>query len=1022
VGFLDRFRPPGGLAHPEAEERLHAVERLATADLGLLEPLARGDADARVRRAATRRLRDPRVLAEVAKSDADPAVREAAAASLLARALGARDEEEGLPALEGLEDPRHLTAIARSAGLEAVARRALERLADERGLAGVARHGEHSAVRLAAVARIESPTELSHVALRGEHRDTCFAALERIEDPELLETIALRARLKPVGRKARARLRGGDGEEGEAGTERPASDRTAQEQLIASVEALGTDADWDEVPSRLQALRDAWIEDLAAVDDDLDERFRERCHAARLRLLAWQEERAESERRERDLEERLGPRRQLCEAVEGAPAESAVAVLQEARAAWAALPEAEGPEAEALDARFLAACAAAESGQAQREADERARTQRDEAARQSEAALAKRHESLKVLEKLAATCEALAKKEDASLTKLERALRDLRTAIQEIPPLPTPKDHETIVRRLKGLQADLLPRLQTLRDTDRWQRWANAAVQEELCARMEDLAAAVEAEGADLSAAGSGMRELMERWRAAGPAPPDRSLSLWNRFKAARDRVREKADVYFQKQVEEAGVNLKTKEALCEKAEALSASTDWIKTAEAIKALQIEWKGIGPVSRGHEKAIWERFRKACDQFFRARDEDLSKRKGEWAKHLESKVALCEKAETLAASTDWKTTADEFKKLQAEWKTTGPVRRNQSEVIWNRFRAACDRFFERYKNRDAVERESLVKERLALCLEIEALAPPPETPAPSAEASAPAEAPAAAAVAEGDASPAAQESEAAAAGLAAPEAAVAPAAATETAEIPKAPTPPASPEEMVGRLRAGLERWRRMRGLPTDQMGPLNTRFFAAFDRALKAHPQAFQGTSLDAEANLKRMQDLVKKVERLAPAAGSSPDTSGLTPGERLASMWREALATNTMGGRIADESRARAAAEEARKAQAAWQRLGYVPEPERRVLQADFDRACKAIFAARGADGPTGPEARDRGRGEGRPRGGPGRGDGRGGDGRPRGGGPGGGRPSGGGPGGGRPPGRPRDLQAGSRSSGAKS
>ncbi|HZN04024.1 MAG TPA: DUF349 domain-containing protein [Candidatus Polarisedimenticolia bacterium] len=1014
MGFLDRFRPPGGLAHPEADERLHAVERLATADLGLLEPVARGDADARVRRAATRRLRDPRVLAEVAKADADPAVREAAAASLLARALGARDEGDGLPALEGLEDPRQLTAVARSAALESVAGRALERLADERGLAGVARHGEHAAVRLAAVARIESPTELSHIALRGEHRDTCLAALERIDDPELLETIALRARLKPIARKARGRLRGPDGEDGAAETERPQSDRAAQEHLIAAVDALGEDGEWEDVPSRLQALRDAWIEDLAAVDDDLDERFRERCHAARQRLLGMQEERAERERRERDLEERLGPRRRLCEAVEGATSDSVAAVLQEARAAWASLPPAEGPEAEGLDARFLAACAAIESGQAQREAEAKARTERDEAARQSEAALQKRRESLKVLEKMAATCEALAKKEDASLAKLERALRDLRTALQEIPPLPTPKDHETIVRRLKGLQADLTPRLQTLRDTDRWQRWANAAVQEELCARMEDLASAVEAEGADLSAAGSGMRELMERWRAAGPAPPDRSLSLWNRFKAARDRVREKADDHFQKQIEEAGVNLKTKEALCEKAEVLAVSNDWIKTAEAVKALQLEWKGIGPVSRGHEKAIWERFRKACDQFFKARDEDLAKRKGEWAKHLESKVALCEKAEALAGSTDWKATAEEFKRLQAEWKTTGPVRRNQSEVIWNRFRTACDRFFERFKNRDAVERDALVKERLALCAEIEALAPAPETPAlsvetvPSAADAVPD--PAAETSAALDGTPdAGAATEAQATGLASPEAAAAP------AEEPVAPppAPPASPEEMVGRLRAGLERWRRMRGLPPDQMGPLNTRFFAAFDRALKAHPQAFHGTSLDAEANLKRAQDLVAKVQRLAPSS-NGPDTSSLTPGERLASMWREALATNTMGGRIADESRARAAAEEARKAQAAWQRLGYVPEPERRTLQADFDTACRAIFAARGADGPTGPEGRDRGRGgDGRPRGGPGRGDGR-----PRGGGPGGGGPGGGG----RPQGRPRDLQAGSRSSGAKS
>jgi hypothetical protein len=1002
VGFLDRFRPPGGLEHPEADERLSAVERLATADLGLLEPLALQDADARVRRAAVRRLRNPRVLAEAARSDADPSVREAAIATLVGRALQARDDQDGLPALEGIDDPRHLTTIARSAALESIALKALERLSDERGLGGVARQGEHASVRQAALGRLASPAEISHVALRGEHRDTSLLAVERLEDPGLLEAIATRARLKPVARRARARLRGADGEEGAADTSHPGSDRAAQEALIARVEALGSDGDWDEVPVRLEQLRDAWIEDLTAVDDDLDERFRERCHQARQRLLAFQAERADAERRERDLEERLGPRRRLCEAVEGAPADASAEVLAEARAAWVALPAAEGPEAEALEARFNVACAAAEASRAQKETEARDRSEKEQASRQAESALAKRKENLKQLERLAVASEALAKKEDAPLAKLERALRDLRTAIQEIPPLPTPKDHETIVKRLKAVQTELMPKVQAQRDTDRWQRWANAAVQEELCARMEDLATAVEAEGGDQSAAGSGMRELMERWRAAGPAPPDRSMSLWNRFKAARDRVREKADAFFQKQVEEAGVNLKSKEALCERAEALSASTDWIKTAEAIKGLQNEWKAVGPVSRGHEKAIWERFRKACDQFFKARDEDLSKRKGEWARHLESKVALCEKAESLADSTDWKTTADEIKKLQAEWKTTGPVRRNQSDAIWNRFRTACDRFFERYKNRDSVEREGLLAERLALCAEIEALAPPAEGDMPAAAAAsepAPAEA--------------AASSEAAS-----PEAAQVSGATPAAAEAPR-PAPPASQEEMVGRLRAGLERWRRMRGLPPEQMGPLNTRFFAAFDRALQAHPGAFQGTSLDAEANLKRMQDLVAKVERLAPSDGA-PDTSGLTPGERLASMWREALATNTMGGRIADESRARAAAEEARKAQAAWQRLGYVPEPERRRLQAAFDRACRAIFAARGADGPTGPEGRDR-HGDGRPRGGPGRG----GDGRPRpGGGPGsGGRPHGGGPGGGgRPHGRPRDLQAGSRSSGAKS
>jgi hypothetical protein len=966
MGLLDRLRPPSGLMHTDAEERLKAVERMAATDLQLLDTVLRGDADPRVRRAAARRVRDTALLAEAAEKDVDDTVREAAAEVLLGRALEGREEADALLALQGLRDERTIAAVARAASLEAVARAAVARLHDERALGGVARHGEHASVRHEALGRVTDPAEWLHVALKAGHRDIALEAVERLADPQALETVASRARLKPVARRARARLRGGEGEEGHADAHQGATDRGAQLALVAQVEALGADGAWQDVPARLAVLRDAWIEDLPEVDDDLDDRFREACLEVRRRLNAWQEDRALQERQEREAEETLGPRRRLCEAVEGMHGEEAAAALQEARAAWSALPPADGASVEALESRFLAACRAVEDRRVQRQKDQQEAATRAEAQKLAEEAVKKRADNLKTLEKLSAQNEALSKKDGVSLARLERALKEVRQALQSPPPLPSPKDHETVMGRLKALQGELLPKLQSLRDTDRWQRWANAAVQEELCARMEDLAAAVEAEGADLSAAGKGISDLMERWKAAGPAPPDRSLSLWNRFKAARDRVRERADVFYQKQSEELGQNLKVKEGLAERAEGLAASTDWHKTADAIKALQAEWRTIGPVSRGHEKAVWERFRKACDHFFAARDQHLSALKDEWSKNLEAKQALCEQADALAESTDWKATAEKIKKLQADWKGTGPVKRNQSDAIWNRFRAACDRFFERYKNRDAAERESLLQDREALCAEIEILA---GGSPPAADGEAPAADPA-----------------------------------------PVVAAAPASQEEMVGRLRAGLERWRRLRPLPPDQMTPLSARFFGAFDRALQAHPGLFQGTSLDGEANLKRMRELVARIEKLVPS-GAAPDVSGLTPGERLASMWREALATNTMGGRVADESRARAAAEEARKAQAAWQRLGYVPEEARRDLQEKFDRACRAIFAARGAE-PRDERPEQRGRGgpprggrpfDGRPR------DGKPRDGRPRGGGPGGGRPPGGRPGGGgggRPPG----------------
>src|SRR5207302_2540530 len=113
-------------------------------------------------------------------------------------------------------------------------------------------------------------------------------------------------------------------------------------------------------------------------------------------------------------------------------------------------------------------------------------------------------------------------------------------------------------------------------------------------------------------------------------------------------------------------------------------------TAEEIKALQAEWKTIGPVSRGQEKAVWERFRAACDRFFSRRHDDLAQRKTAWAENLAKKETLCVHAEALADSTDWDTAASEIKRLQAEWKTIGAVKKSRSEAIWQRFRSACDR--------------------------------------------------------------------------------------------------------------------------------------------------------------------------------------------------------------------------------------------------------------------------------------------------------------------------------------------
>ena len=251
------------------------------------------------------------------------------------------------------------------------------------------------------------------------------------------------------------------------------------------------------------------------------------------------------------------------------------------------------------------------------------------------------------------------------------------------------------VARLESARRQLYPLLQQLREDADWKRWANVSVQEELALRAEKLVAET-----NLERAAAALRELERRWREAKEAPKDKGEALWTRFKAARDEVRAKVDAFLAKQAEEHASNLRKKQELCEKAEALAESSDWVKTAEALRALQAEWKASGPVAHAVSQRVWERFRKPCDQFFRRFQEHREERGREWEQNLAKKEALSEKAEALASSTLWEEAAAGIKQLQAEWRTIGPVKKSRADAVWQRFRAACDLFFDRYKNRDA----------------------------------------------------------------------------------------------------------------------------------------------------------------------------------------------------------------------------------------------------------------------------------------------------------------------------------
>jgi hypothetical protein len=157
------------------------------------------------------------------------------------------------------------------------------------------------------------------------------------------------------------------------------------------------------------------------------------------------------------------------------------------------------------------------------------------------------------------------------------------------------------------------------------------------------------------------------------------------------------------------------------------------------------------------------------------------------------------------------------------------------------------------------------------------------------------------------------------------------------------------------LRARWQQEIAARGVDPERARALDARFAAAYATVVERRRDAFAGTDLDPEANRRRLESLVKRVEDLAASLGgqSGADDRALSPTTRLAAMLKEALAANTIGGKVDEGNRSRAAIEEVRQAQANWSRVGPVPEEARAPLASRFQRACRRITerAARATD-----------------------------------------------------------------------
>lgn len=211
------------------------------------------------------------------------------------------------------------------------------------------------------------------------------------------------------------------------------------------------------------------------------------------------------------------------------------------------------------------------------------------------------------------------------------------------------------------------------------------------------------------------LQKLHDEWRETGPVANEFKEQLWERFKDASSRINKQHQEYFDAVKREQTKNLELKTELCEKTEALieqpfTSRKEWNKASEQLLDIQKIWRTIGFAPKKDNTRIYERFRTACDGFFAAKREFYAGIKSEMEHNLQLKTEICEAAEALQASEDWKHTTDELIALQAKWKEIGAVPRRYSEQIWKRFRAACDAFFE-HKSKHFAGVESQYEENL-----------------------------------------------------------------------------------------------------------------------------------------------------------------------------------------------------------------------------------------------------------------------------------------------------------------------
>ena len=768
MGFLDFFKPQW--KHSDPAVRAAAIRALEEDQQEVLYVLALEDSDVGNRLLAARKLKSMDLLKKLRHRSTDRAIKEQAQKAWVERAVeaakSAKDDPQSLENARALlaeigEDQRAAEEIAKgAAALEvrklafgmlvhagafhavamseadnALALRALDNVSRENQLESLAKGARSKAVRTAARERLKSASAakgpdaatvnraklglvlaaVDKAAAAAEeppaaydwekaksHVDEAEAALEDLTAQGSGPDAARLARFRESASAFRARYARWRHERNEREEkERQArADQAVKETVCAELEALwameapaaregegGEGPEADSQAAQIRALRERFLSAgpaPEAAEGGLQKRFR----AALDRLEKRFRDREAAARRAGEDKEHGGRLLTLCEQAEALSQTSplqAAERFRELRREWnkASAAAERWPGREEYRARFEAAVGSLEGSLEQLRAA-----------------------NLERMKALLPQLEALLESPD--MAAAERRFKELNAEWRSLQPVPHGPEAEHV---LAGYQAFF----DRFREASDWLRWSNLRAKTSVCERLEALAegSANAGEGEDRKATVAHFQELVAEWKSLGPVPWDSSEALWDRYHQVCDKLYERSREYFAELDGERESNLKAKEEICARIEALTAAPeiDWREAMETVKEAQSSWKALGAVPKAQSEAVWTRFRAACNAFFERKDKHN-------LDNLARKQELAALAESLADSTEWKSAGAKIKEAQEKWKSIGPVPRDQAEAVWGRFHGACERFFaarrafmeklESEKPQNLAKKEDLIK--------------------------------------------------------------------------------------------------------------------------------------------------------------------------------------------------------------------------------------------------------------------------------------------------------------------------